>query len=628
MNFILLLAAASATPPESSAETIVVTAPQPPAEAAASVEAVPEIRMDEVDGEAVTAGLPMAADVLRLMPDVAVAVSGPRGSQTQVRIRGGEANHTLLFVDGIRFNDPAAGNEARFELLANDSVDRIDLVRGPHSAFRGSEAIGGVVDVHTNGAHQRGLSLDALAEYGSLDSARASARASGIAGRLELGGTAGWQASDGIDSFGPGGERDGFEHRSASFKSVFNVTDQIEIGAAGHWIDAKSEYDGFDPVTFRRADTLDETRNRIAAGRLWGEVESGGWAGKIEASLLDSANRNRLDGAPLNRTSGRRATAGAQLSRRLGGHRLTFALDHQAEDFRARDQAFFGGTDQDRSRDLTAAVGEWRAEWSRKLTTEIAIRHDRFSAFADATTLYAGASVRPAGNWRLIGGYAEGIAQPTFYDLYGFFPGSFTGNPALRPERSKGWHAGIRWREERRLSLGLSLFSASLEDEIIDVFDPATFRSTTANAAGASRRRGIEAEGRWRPSKAANLSFNYSWLDAEERQVAGGLKLREVRRPRHSVNLAGHGAKGPFSWGASLAYVGERRDTDFDAFPARDVILDDYALASVRVAWRISPELEAYVRAENAFDARYQDVFGYRAAGRTAYAGLRLRLRD
>jgi vitamin B12 transporter len=623
MTFILFLAAAAAPPPPD--ETIVVTGNPEPVEASTSVTYVPKIKMREADGPAT--GAPMAVDILRLTPSVSVAVSGPRGSQTQVRMRGGEANHTLLFVDGIRFNDPAAGNEARFELLTNDSIDRIDIMRGPNSAFWGSEAIGGVVDVHTNRGSGK-LGVAALAEYGGLNSGRASVRASGETGKLALGATAAWQESGGIDSLGAAGERDGFENRSASFKAEFRPTDKIDLGAVGHWIEAQSEYDGLDPLTFRRADTLDETRNRIAAGRLWGAVESGGWTAKLEASLLASANRNRLGPAPLNSSFGRRFTAGAQASRTLGKHRLTAALDRQVEDFRARDQVFFGGTDQDRSRSLIATVGEWHAEWSKAVTTDVALRHDRFSAFADATTVHAGANVRPARDWRLIAGYAEGIAQPTFYDLYGFFPGSFTGNPALRPERASSWHAGVRWREQKRLSLGLSLFSARLDDEIVDVFDPATFRSTAANASGTSRRRGLELEGEWRPTTAANFTFNYSWLDAEERQVAGGLKLREVRRPRHSFNLAGNGRAGPFSWGAALAYVGERGDTDFDLFPARSVRLDDYMLASLRLGWRISRALEAYVRAENAFDARYQDVVGYRTPGRTAYAGLRFRFRD
>ena len=90
-------------------------------------------------------GSPQVTDFLRLVPSAAVSVSGPTGSLSQVRIRGAEANHTLLFVEGIRANDPAAGNEPRFELLNADIASRIEVVRGPQSALWGSEAIGGVI---------------------------------------------------------------------------------------------------------------------------------------------------------------------------------------------------------------------------------------------------------------------------------------------------------------------------------------------------------------------------------------------------------------------------------------------------------------------------------------------------
>ena len=59
-------------------------------------------------------GEPLTLDFLRLSPSAAVSVSGTAGSQAQLRIRGAEANHTLLFVDGIRANDPAAATQPRF----------------------------------------------------------------------------------------------------------------------------------------------------------------------------------------------------------------------------------------------------------------------------------------------------------------------------------------------------------------------------------------------------------------------------------------------------------------------------------------------------------------------------------
>jgi len=623
MHLILFLAAAAAAAPAPvPAGAIVVTGSRQPDDDREAPVSVSIFERGTLDALA----LPMTADALRLVPGVSVAASGPRGTQTQIRIRGAEANHTLLFIDGIRFNDPAAGNEARFELLTNDGLSRIEVVRGPQSALWGSEALGGVIALETaDPLRARGLS--ARAEYGSLDSARASARFAVHSGAFGVSGSAGWIGSDGVDSFGRGGERDGFDNRSASLKALLDPLPALELGLAGHWIEGKSAYDGFDPLTFRRADTLDETRNRIAALRGWAKAELGGFALQAEGSWLDSANRNRLADAPLNSTFGRRVTLGAQASRSFGGHSLTAAIHHETEDFRARDQSFSGASDQDRSRRLTAFVGEWRAKWAPFLSTDLAVRHDRFSQFADATTLRAAAIASPAAGWRLHAAYGEGIAQPSFYDLFGFFPGSFAGNPSLRPESSKGWEAGARW-QGRKASAGVTAFSHRLKDEIVDVFDPATFLSSTANVDGKSRRRGIEVEAEYRPSNALSLGVNYSFIDADERRVAGGAAVREVRRPRHSFNLVASGTAGKFSWGASAAYVGRRRDTDFDFFPARAVTLDDYLLASLNLAWRVTSSLEAYVRAENGFDAHYQDVVGYNTPGRTVYAGLRVRLGD
>jgi len=614
---ILIAMAVSAQVPE--AETIVVTASREPV--AIHEAGVSATLIDRAEIEALA--LPAASDMLRLVPGVSVSASGPRGSQTQVRIRGAEANHSLLFVDGIRFNDPAAGNEGRFELLANDALSRVEVVRGPQSALWGSEALGGVVAVDTaDPRRERGVGL--LGEYGSLDTARASGQFAAGLGKGGIGGSLGWLRSNGVDSFGRGGERDGFEHRTASLKGVFSALPALEIGFAGLHVEGESEFDGLDPTSFRRADTLDETRNRISAVRSWGMASLGDWSVTVDGSYLDSANRNRVGETRLNSTFGNRLTGGAQLSGSIAGHRVTAALEHQAEEFRARDQVFFGGTDQDRSRQLTALVGQWRAEWSPLLVTDLALRHDSFSEFADATTFRGTVLLRPIQDWALHAAYGEGVAQPTFYDLYGFFPGSFRGNPGLRPESSRGWEAGLRWGSGAA-SLGAALFSNRLRDEILDVFDPATFTASTANAEGRSRRRGVELDAQYALS-GFDLRASYTYLDAEERQTAGASLVREVRRPRHSASLAAHGSIGPVEFGASLAYVGKRSDGDFDVFPARSVTLNDYLLGSMKLGWNIGKGLEANVRGENLFDADYEDAFGYNTAGRTIYAGLRARL--
>jgi vitamin B12 transporter len=603
-------------------DDIVVTASRTPVDYVDSVASTMSFSERALDDLA----LPTVPDVLRLSPGLDVAATGPRGTQTQVRIRGAEANQTLVFLDGIRFNDPAAGNEARFELLTADALSRLEIVRGPQSALWGSEALGGVIAAETADAF-RGTGFEGRGEYGSLDSARLSGRYALRTGDLGIVASGGWLSSDGIDSFGAGGERDGFDNFAASVKLEARPSAAIRLGVTGHYLEADSDFDGFDPVTFRRADTPDSTENRIAAVRGWGRGDWDGWTVSVDASYLDSSNRNFLAEVAQNQTYGDRLALGTQVSRALGAHRLTVAVEHQAEDFRARDTAFGGSTDQDRGRHVTALVGQWRAEWADWGATDLAIRHDSFSAFDDATTIRASLLLRPIRKLKLRAAYGQGIAQPTFYDLYGFFPGSFVGNPALQPEHSYGWEAGIAWREER-FELAATWFSARLRNEIVPVFDPVTFLSSAANATGTSRRDGLELGASWWPADGLAFFLTYTWLDADEQSVAGGALVREVRRPRHRASFIALGDLGRFRWGATLAYVGQRRDTDFDLFPAAVVILDDYALASANLAYRLLPRLELFARAENAFAADYQDVVGYNTVGRSLHAGLRVTFGD
>ncbi len=151
------------------------------------------------------------------------------------------------------------------------------------------------------------------------------------------------------------------------------------------------------------------------------------------------------------------------------------------------------------------------------------------------------------------------------------------------------------------------------------------FTSTALNADGRSKRQGIELEGYYHPSDALRLTLNYAWLDASEPDV-GGAQLKEPRRPKHSGSIAMDGTQGRLTYGAAIAYSGERLDTNFDVFPALDVRLDPYWLASARVAYRLTDQLEAHVRVANAFDDDYQDVVGYRSEGRSIHAGLRVAL--
>ena len=601
---------------------IVVTAsrvPQEQAQTAASTTVIDRQTIERL-------GEPLLDSLLRLTPSAAVETSGPAGSFAEVRIRGAEANHTLLFIDGIRVNDPAANDTPRFELLNADIASTLEVVRGPQSALWGSDAIGGVIAV--NGLASPSSGYSASAEAGSFGFARGAASAALAGSKADAEGAIAFQRATGIDSFSGTGDKDGYRNLSARLRGAWKFAPGLELGASGFSLSGRSEFDGFDPATFLHTDTLDSTRNRLSAGRIWlsaGKPDSG-LSGTVATSLLGSSNRNFLGADEINRTSGQRWTVNGQLQYLFATgpirHTAILAADHDRETFHARDTIYFGASTQDRRRSHEAITAEWRAELA-PVVADLAVRRDVFSAFKDTTTVRASALISLGGGFSAAGSYSEGIAQPTFFDLYGLFPGSFIGNPSLKPESSRGFEASIRYRRGV-LEAALTGYRQRLRDEIVDVFDPVTFLSSTVNRDATSRRSGIEAEGSWRLGNQLRLTANYAYLRATQPGAIPSTQLREVRRPKHGGSVALDGRSGKLTYGASIAYVGARGDTNFDVFPARAVRLGAYWLAGTRLGYDLRPGVQVFARASNLFDSQYQDVFGYRTEGRAIYAGIKL----
>lgn len=571
-------------------------------------------------------GTALVPDLLRLTPSTAVSISGPAGSLTEVRVRGAEANHTLLFIDGIRANDPATGDQPRFDLLNADIASRIEVVRGPQSALWGSDAIGGVVAV--NGTPAAGSAYSATLEGGSFGFERASGSVERAFDKATLAAAIGWQRAGGIDSFDGHGDKEGYRNLSGRMNGSYRLGANAGLGASAFALSGRSDFDGFDPVTFLHADTRDNSRNRMAAGRLWADLgdEGGPWSGRISGSLLGSWNRNYLADQFLNRTSGTRRMLDAQIEHRFStgefDHTVVAAAESERETFQASDTLYSGATDQQRNRNHNSLTVEWRAR-ARAVTGDLAVRRDMFNRFRDATSLRASLLGELGHGLALTGAYAEGIAQPTFFDLYGFYPGSFAGNSSLRPESSRGFEVSLRYRRGP-FQASVTGYRQRLHDEIVDVFDPATFLSSTANRTGSSRRSGAEAEIQWRLGDTLRLRANYAYLHATEPDSISAAQVREVRRPRNSGSITVDGSTGKFGYGAAIAYTGERSDTDFDVYPARTVSLHPYWLADARLSYRLAHGIDLFARVANAFGAHYQDAYGYRTQGRSLYAGLRL----
>ncbi|MGH8222257.1 MAG: TonB-dependent receptor, partial [Woeseiaceae bacterium] len=169
-------------PASEPTDNIIVTASRAPlaqAEVGSATTVIDRAQIDARQARYVT-------DLLRSVPGFAVSRSGPNGAQTQVRVRGAEANHVLVLIDGVRANDPASGDEFRWEYLSTSDIERIEIVRGPQSSLWGSDAVAAVVHVITRSGEKR-YGISAYAEGGSQDTVNAALRGSTGRDRWNLG---------------------------------------------------------------------------------------------------------------------------------------------------------------------------------------------------------------------------------------------------------------------------------------------------------------------------------------------------------------------------------------------------------------------------------------------------------
>ena len=78
----------------------------------------------------------------------------------------------------------------------------------------------------------------------------------------------------------PAATRTATETSRAECAGRLHLGSDVRLGASAIAFTGRTQFDGYDPITFEHTDTLDNTRNRLAAGRIWAEF--GGTETRVE----------------------------------------------------------------------------------------------------------------------------------------------------------------------------------------------------------------------------------------------------------------------------------------------------------------------------------------------------------
>lgn len=589
------------------------------------------------------------ADILRGVPGIAVNRTSGVGSQIQLRMRGGEANHVLVFIDGVQVNDPAQGDDFNFAHLLAQDIASIEVVRGPQSALWGSDALSGVIYIRTaNGA--QGAKLSAFVEGGSRDWRRAglSARAGDSEANMRF--SVASTETDGSNVSMFDDERDGYRNDTAKLNGYVAINEQLSLHASLVYVDTATDFDSLDyradydefynatpvdPVTYGLPIDADNFSN---SEQLYGHVgldfqsSDKRWQHALNLAYSQGKNANFTEsewsasGYDETHSKAERRQVTFQTTVALNAsHSLTGAVEREEQDFSLASVYQNGDESMNSTGVALQLKGQLNDQWHYLLST----RSDNNNHFEDANTYRLSTSYRASDNIRLRAAVGTGVKNPTFTELYGY-SNYFVGNPDLKPESSQSWEVGVDFNIiGDRGNVSLTYFDEVLENEIADSYsfdaDSNSWKSTSINESTDSQRHGVEASVDVQVSSNIRLGGSATKLSAYQTDAWSGARQVEIRRPEFTGSVYAQWISDDArqSLAVNLDYNGEMKDTFFGVY-SETVTLGSYTLLSIQASQNITEQLQCYGRIENGLNSDYQEIYGFNTPGASATVGLRL----
>ncbi len=565
-------------------------------------------------------------DLLQNLAGVHVVQPSGQGGVARVFIRGGDQNLTLIMVDGVRVNDPmdSRGSAFDFSTLNMSDIERIEIVRGPHSAVYGSDSLAGVINIITKSEIDE-LGGALFAEAGMDDYVRGAIDVSGPVG--QRGGFIVRVASKDDGEPVPGTT---FSGTSVSARLSFAESDRWNMRLFGNYSDSEGTAFPEDSGGSRLAVLRDvDTRSAedLTFGFSGGFDMSDRWHLNVLATSYDHDSSyfspgvapGVRDGVPPN---GGDATlqrvdlavnAVIELSDDLV---TTVGVDYYDEDgvsdgFVEFAPGFSLPAGYEFDRNVTGAFAELHYKSDVGPTLLASVRRDDPNEESSETTSRVGfiydfknSRTSIQGNW------GQGFALPGFFSL----ASPLVGNPDLRPETSTSIDMGItHWFAEGRFGATVTLFRNEFED-LID-FDSSVFQMVNLDRLDVD---GAELQMSWQVQDDLQLNAHVTYLDMQLQGSDAPLRQRPDWRGGVSMRWSPTEA-----WliDASWLSIGETFDS---SIPTGDMYLDSYNRIDATVTYRGFDRLNVLLSVDNVLDEDYEQAIGFPSFGARARLGVRM----
>lgn len=591
-----------------------------------------------------------------------------RGGGHDIIIRGMETKHSLVMVNGRRISNEAdangLGNAMSLDRININDVEKIEIVRGPSSALYGSEAMGGVLNIITKPSKEQTL-LTGL-EHTSEDTSHWWHADTGRIGNFSMTLDARFNKIN-RSMLDTATESDPYGTAQTYNASLnYYVNDHSYVNAYMDYYSQHLKTDmgtpAMKPITLTTSSgkmslsgqaMLEGTGSKAFKQKNYGISWNGktdkndwqiqaymskfNWSTTSSTKVLGSIPPAGMEGM-FNYLLQKKNTydfnhdehnmwaiEGRDSLRVNDHHRVTFGAEYVKDKVAGTGLGKNGdGVHNITENGTTKSSSEKTlSSYAAYLQDEIeygkwfivpAIRYDHHSAYGSHTSPKIGVTYNATDHFRIKANYGDGFKAPSVSQLYydlamQMGPGNWvhlTGNPNLKPEKSKSWDLGV----EAEFGKGygsLTYFDNDVDNLIASIpkgKDSKGYNLYRYENVNKARIKGLENTLGYRFNDTLEFKVTSTLLDAKDTSAGKDLTQRARLSQIYQLIYDDHKDTG---WSAVLWNQLDYKFVTGKAWEGGESVKKSYSLTNFSLTRKVNKDTRVYGSVQNIFDKKDED---------------------
>ena len=536
-------------------------------------------------------------ELLRSAPGVEMVERGGYGKDPNLFMRGTNANHVLVLIDGIKAGSVTSGQMA-YQFVPIEQIERVEIIRGPQSSLYGSEAIGGVIQIFTRKGSQTdkpSISMDAGA--GSYDTFTTSGNISGKWQNSWYSLGASHLNSQGINSKKDFElDRDGYYNTGINARAGHHFDNNAEVEAFFMRSEGKTEFDrNTRAITATSSNKTDFINQMIGVNGSFDIAKN--WRSTLRfGQTQDLSDQFRSNGAFFSQFDTTRWNATWLNEVALSNnHKLTLGTDYRLDEIQT------SSVYKENSRYDTGVFGQLHSRFFDNHFMNASLRWDNNETFGESVTGNFGWRYNWQHGLSAFASFGNAFNAPTFNQLYNTDI-RFPGNPALKPEESTSFEAGVSGNHDWA-NWEIRAYHTNIDNLIQFV------SNTPAQNIDKAQIDGMEAQLSTQILGWTN-SLNMTMLSPKDR-------VTNLTLPRRAEQILSYDlSRSVDAWdlGAHIMAQGSRFDDR-----ANRTEVDGFVTVDLRTAYHLNKHFTLSAKLNNLLDKQYQTVDTYNNFGRNFF---------